>query len=101
MNEDKATPRPWTLAGEYMVSMGKRPIASTDVYNSNQDTMRHREENQANAQLIVRAVNNHEALVEALRKITERYKPIGATREETLTEIRNIARDALKKAGEL
>ena len=93
MSEDKATPRPWTLAGEYMVGMGKRPVASTDVYNSNQDTMRHREENQANAQLIVRAVNNHEALVEALRMIDKLYHSEDGAGA--------IARAALKKAGDL
>lgn len=65
---DKTTPRPWRLGGGRVIS-GPDEVWVTDL---DPDTALH------DAQLIVQAVNAHEALVEALEAITlaaEKFSP--------------------------
>ena len=71
---DKATPRPWRISltrGRLDSGLGVRGIASHDNANVAWVTMACPEFD-ANADLIVRAVNSHDALVEALRAFAGR-----------------------------
>jgi hypothetical protein len=57
---------------------------------------------EANAELIVRAVNAHAEMVEALRRIA--FEPLGqpdGSYEDILREIEAIAKAAIQKAGAL
>lgn len=78
--KDKASPRPWTInQEEFTITIEKQseinifyriPICQIHI---DDDT---REIDKANAELIVRAVNHYEEMVEALKNIVEDYKKI-------------------------
>ena len=87
MREDKATPRPWQSLGDGSL------IAITDEYGHTIARLPREGCQIANAELIVRAVNNHDVLVEALWNIDKLYYSDDSAGA--------IARAALKKAGEL
>lgn len=91
MSADKATPRPWRLTPSidgrnvYLVSThgGLVPVAQpyrADAFDAEEeasciDGKERCEAARANAALIVRAVNAHEALVSALRTMVDRFQP--------------------------
>ena len=102
---NKHTPTPWSLSlsdnatphimhgnhqgyedREHLVCW--MPAEITRQYNSLE-----------NAKHIVRCVNSHEALVEALRKITNLEHKLYGTDWEEITEAQNIAASALIAAG--
>lgn len=56
---DEATPRPWATSGRFVYADGR---AVSDCFKNTPEA-------EANARLIVRAVNAHEALVTALRDL--------------------------------
>lgn len=66
MNEIKHTPLPWKTEGRHILS-SKENFPDFIAICGRLDTEPHSEENKANAELIIRAVNSHDALVEALR----------------------------------
>ena len=79
---------------------GKVPVASVNVgYNDPFDT-----EQRQSAALIVRAVNSHAALVEALREIVKGEGEFSRNplthAENTIDNMKEIARAALKQAEE-
>ncbi len=72
---DKATPRPWGLStSECIIDVNGKAIAYVDPYyrSGNMD------ENEANKALIVRAVNCHDRLVEALRGVSRELNDLHA-----------------------
>lgn len=118
MNPSSHTPTPWrmylqgdstswriTPKPEGVPATGLGEIASIPNYG---------EESQANAAFIVRAVNAHDSLVEALRNVVaafggdmdwwnneglSRHESTGKTSEEIRQEVLEEARAALKKVG--
>ena|SRR6185503_244355 len=103
MTESRHTPLPWDVfaMGE-IVGGGKghlQRVVRTDWEHAPEAEIRERE---ANAALIVRAVNCHDEMVEALRGIDEfAWSSMKADCEEARVEaMRRIdaCRDALKKA---
>jgi hypothetical protein len=70
---DYATPRPWKITdtdGDLYISAPNVTIADCTSWSANtgQPNCPESDESHANAELIVRAVNSHDALVEALEK---------------------------------
>ena len=67
------TPTPW-LIGEItdtaIVDKYRRLVANTGGFSTNMDDGQHVLENKANAEFIVNAANNYEALVAALKEIS-------------------------------
>jgi len=104
MSSEKHSPLPWTtrtprntqVAGH--VWSGERLVAACAGYTSSRDTEAVDAENHANAELIVRAVNAHGALVEALGACVELVDKLPAfSRESSAIE---QARAALALAEE-
>jgi hypothetical protein len=85
---DKATPRPWKI-----FEGGSQDVV--DIVNGKNEMLcrckgsfigsRPLKEAQANASLIVKAVNNHEALLEACR---EAYEALGKDRNWNISDLR-------------
>ena len=114
MSDVKASPRPWKIKYEMNVVADRdggrgivcsnATVAACGGFSSNMKNTT--DENRANARLIVRAVNSHERLVEALREIAAFNDDRGNTRLQAtgsysafdeLTSVR-IARAALAAA---
>ncbi len=68
MTENQHTPTPWHVDNSGIVVGSRAPNGSTDLI-ADLHTSAMPAEARANAALIVRAVNNHQALVEALTKL--------------------------------
>lgn len=89
------TPTPWLLEDGTLRAAGEetRLVADVAIYGRLSD------EGKANAAFIVRACNSHNDLVAALRAIQEiENKEYGPDWEE-IEQARQIATDALAKAG--
>jgi hypothetical protein len=82
----KHTPTPWNAEQDRVYSDG-RWIASTDCIGADTNT-----ETYQNAAFIVRAVNSHDELVEALKNITN------LPNELCCPSVKNFAKEALAKA---
>lgn len=89
------TPTPWRIHDKTeltVVAQNNRTVANTGTYNSNIDSEKVHNENVANAELIVRAVNYHDRLVECLTIIIESDFITGTpeyyTAQQLLTEIK-------------
>lgn len=91
------TPTPWSLFRENSLLAIVNPRARSSkreiVFWTGFDSSHYPKQAKANADLIVKAVNSHEALVAALQKIadTDKYPD----HEDTASEMREIARTAL------
>lgn len=91
------TPTPWALFSESGIIAIRNPRARSSkseiVFWSGFDASHYPKQAEANAALIVRAVNSHQTFVDALQKIadTDRYPD----HEDTAAELREIARTAL------
>jgi hypothetical protein len=86
MSTDKATPRPWSIKYEFNIfGPDKRLIAACD------------RENVANAVLIVKAVNLHDELLEAL----EAYQNSNPLHHDGDAELYHLAEPVLAKAKEV
>jgi hypothetical protein len=59
------------------------------------------DEIEANADLIVKAVNNHDTLVKALETIRDTFWRDGETCDERVADLKQIARDALAAVGKV
>ena len=100
MIQEKATPRPWKIKkadnyiGACIVSEDHRITGTIiDFFESKEAT--------GNAELIVRSVNAHDALVEACRGVRDSlngYPYKGRAIDDT--DRKRILTDALKQAGE-
>jgi hypothetical protein len=99
------TGRPWALNPAYvtLIEGDGVVVASCDTGNLNGDEFDTpiRDRNKANAELIVRAVNAHDALVSTLADMVERFercaKLVGAG-EQYIDYATNNARDVLALA---
>lgn len=104
-----ATPRPWTMeehegiARWYTVLRGAVDVGPREKYDPIAHTRYsalHPDEDKANAELIVRAVNAHDELVAALEDIAEAASGgTGGSYEKLLDRIEHIARGALIHSG--
>jgi hypothetical protein len=105
------TPLPWAkhptgVATVYSPGAKNRIVAGCGSWTDNtRDVI---SEQEANAQLIIMAVNSHDALVAALRDIREHTDPEPASenyraddREGCLDTVFSVATAALRAAGEL
>ena len=66
------TPTPWRIHDKTeltVVAQNNRTVANTGTYNSNIDSEKVHNENVANAELIVRAVNYHDRLVDMVEQL--------------------------------
>ena len=81
----------WSVVGD-----GDRLVANTTGHQSNVKPELVEEENRANADLILRAVNSHEDLLDTLRRIID---VVGFdNRDKTDRKIKKWARVAIEKA---
>ena len=69
MSRTTHTPTPWEAVGFHVMHSGRRLIAEVWA-PAMPDTPGFDERRKANAEYIVRAVNNHEALLAALEELT-------------------------------
>lgn len=92
------TPTPWRIHDKTeltVVAQNNRTVANTGTYNSNIDSEKVHNENVANAELIVRAVNYHDRLIRVAERICEIAEENGcvtknfySTVQQLLTEIK-------------
>lgn len=91
----KATARPWKIE-EHSSGLGVRVYHKSRLFG--QDMQFIGEQGQANAELIVKAVNSHEALVESCKEaINDFESAYGEVHKMTI----NKMKEALKQAGEV
>lgn len=105
------TPTPWKTGGSFgldvLTSDGNTHIANCGIYQGENE---YTQGKQANAEFIVRAVNNHDALVEALNELLDtgialarRFESHCVSDDEVEQEFivaRHKAAIALKQASE-
>ena len=97
MTKDNATPRPWKVSDLDKFRIVADDNAGRYVAITYHDMLHNTEMNEANAQLIVKAVNCHDELVEAL-KLSYRSLTIDSDMEKDFAvEIKKI-KQALAKA---
>ena len=97
MTQAKHTPTPWELEGNcHIKSIEGWAIADCDLDYSSLNL----DQQEINASFIVKAVNSHEALVEALKRISNGEFTADVSSEECLLAMRQVAREALKQAEE-
>ena len=97
MTKDNATPRPWKVSDLNKCRIVADDNAGRYVAITYHDMLHNTEMNEANAQLIVKAVNCHDELVEAL-KLSYRSLTIDSDMEKDFAvEIKKI-KQALAKA---
>jgi hypothetical protein len=100
----KHTPTPWHVRSVYpgrsntpihqiAIGLDEDHICAIATINRGD---RSRGERLANAEFIVRAVNNHEALYEACRKVVSWYEDSGTSDPVDMTTPWRICRDVLK-----
>ena len=91
----KHTPTPWTIntRASSLVEYGRRSICTCGGYSDG--TEETHDENLANAEFIVKAVNNHYQLLEALEACV---KEIPFTSFQASSETKVLAQKAIKKA---
>lgn len=101
------TPTPWNASNQYLyggllesplpIASGKKEWATDTGGPCHQEAV-------ANAAFIVKAVNNHEALVKALEEIAEGKGRFSRDQFEharnTIDDMKELARDALALVGE-
>lgn len=87
--ETKATERPWSVGADRHIR-SKDP-SHLEVAKINSHSINGIETAKANAELIVRAVNSHDALMEALKRISNMQKIEGAVIEAKLALARGEA----------
>ena len=94
---DKATPRPWT-ASRHMLFKGNHNIGTRSNYRHvGEIWARDNEgESDANAELIVRAVNSHDQMVMALKQIARWPALSPVPPIHVIDEMRELARWALE-----
>ena len=102
----EATPRPWKTDAYRICTDAGTLIAEATGAPRAENWVDERDIPIANAELIVKCVNSHEMLVEALREIVEdvefsKKHSDDLGRQNTLTFILDGARAALLKAEEL
>lgn len=99
MSEVKHTPLPWKLDTGFEI-LGRDAAMVASTFQEDALIFRIEDECQANARLIVQAVNSHGDLVEALRRIAEGN--LGdAPWQANYAKIREVAKEALSKVLEL
>lgn len=107
MTNNTATPRPWAITERHATQNVRDPMFwEKDVIKGGIRVAKcagfGKNEAEANAQLIVKAVNSHEKLVEALKiaewmiTTNQEYRPL-----QKNTEYMEEIREALKSAGEI
>ena len=100
MTEAKHTPLPWKInriASTCIESEKGRVIASCGGHQQHPGNSS--PENQANTEFIVRAVNNHGMLMEALEEVYDRLEMIASEEDsEQWDDALNLAKQALAKA---
>ena len=97
MSEIKHTPTPWVAIDEYIYSQDRFEIGTTTTSGFDYGT------DDANAAHIVKCVNMHDELVEALKEINdlnENHSPFGGEMYQDRID-RELVRETLKKAGAL
>jgi len=99
-SEQEHTPTPWQAANNWI--MRRHPtcdvrVAVCDAYTAPKQPSDPRD--RANAMHIVRCVNSHESLVDALQQVNT-WLVAPAVDKETVSEMQKIVVDALRQARE-
>ena len=100
--KDKATPRPWKYDENGVITNMGSSIATTFqvAWENSRATKEHNQnmidEQKANASLIVKSVNNHDALLEACKEAIEIIESLEGTDEAALHILRQAINQATK-----
>jgi len=86
-----ATPRPWDCVGGLITRANDLAAVAATLAIPESAWIRKRPEAEANAQLIVRAVNAHDALVEAARDALTEFRRMRDESPDTWDHIRRIS----------
>lgn len=92
------TPTPWRIHEKTeltVVAQNNRTVANTGTYNSNIDSEKVHNENVSNAELIVRAVNYHDRLVECLKQFVDNGVAVGSDNFNSELLLHNTAQQLL------
>lgn len=92
MKAPSYTPAPWRADGLTIETLDGGNIGLMNL-------ARKKAVSEANAAFIVLAVNNHEALIEALRAIADQEFIAAHSEETRMKDMADIARAALARAG--
>lgn len=89
---NQATPRPWKSIGRDIETVTGDPVASTYGLNDSEE--------KANAKIIVKAVNCHDELVEALNGMIQHFQDVDEYTKPHAYKRFQMAKLALSKAQE-